>query len=49
MSEQKILQANGAHMPALGFGAYMLQGDACAQAVHNAIEAGYRHIDTAAI
>jgi diketogulonate reductase-like aldo/keto reductase len=49
MTDQIILQANGARIPALGLGTYTLQGDACAQAVHNAIEAGYRHIDTAAM
>lgn len=38
---------NGVEMPVLGFGTFMLQGDACEQAVAQAIKAGYRMIDTA--
>ena len=38
----------GARMPALGFGTYLLTGDACRSAVLAALRAGYRHIDTAA-
>jgi diketogulonate reductase-like aldo/keto reductase len=48
MTDQAILQANGARIPALGLGTYTLQEEACAQAVRTALEIGYRHIDTAA-
>ena len=40
---------NGIKMPLLGFGTYLLRdGSACEQSVLNAINAGYRLIDTAA-
>lgn len=39
---------NGVEIPQLGFGVYMSQaGDECENAVKWALEAGYRHIDTA--
>jgi diketogulonate reductase-like aldo/keto reductase len=34
-------------MPMVGFGTWQLEGDVGAQAVKSALEAGYRHIDTA--
>lgn len=37
----------GAAMPRLGFGVYQLHGANCVQACHRALEAGYRHIDSA--
>lgn len=43
----KIIEAGGAKIPALGFGTYRLEGDTCSTMVAKAIEAGYRHIDTA--
>jgi 2,5-diketo-D-gluconate reductase B len=39
----------GASLPALGLGTFELRGVTCRFAVRHAIEAGYRHIDTAAI
>lgn len=39
--------AGGATVPVLGFGTYNLYGDTCQQAVRDALEMGYRHIDTA--
>ena len=36
-----------ASIPALGLGTWRLAGDACSRAVEHALEAGYRHIDTA--
>lgn len=40
---------NGIEMPLLGFGTYLLRdGSACEQAVLNALNVGYRLIDTAA-
>ncbi len=38
---------NGIKMPLVGFGTFMLSGDTCANAVADAIENGYRMIDTA--
>ena len=43
----KIIEANGARIPAIGYGTYTLEGDTCTDMVVKAIEAGYRHIDTA--
>lgn len=34
-------------LPALGFGTFQLTGDDCRRAVETALEAGYRHVDTA--
>ncbi|KAJ3293894.1 hypothetical protein HK104_004123 [Borealophlyctis nickersoniae] len=41
--------SNGVSMPALGLGTYRLKGEACRRAVKDAIEAGYRLIDTASV
>lgn len=41
--------ANGANIPALGFGTWTLEGDECASLVEHALTCGYRHIDTAAM
>lgn len=38
---------DGAIMPQVGFGVYELRDEECQQAVTQAIEAGYRHFDTA--
>ncbi len=38
---------NGIRMPLVGFGTFMLGGEACSEAVAAAIENGYRMIDTA--
>ena len=38
---------NGVKMPVLGFGGYLVSGKECTESVKNAIEVGYRHIDTA--
>jgi 2,5-diketo-D-gluconate reductase A len=40
---------NGVMMPALGFGTYSLRGDVCTDSVTDAINAGYRLIDTAKV
>jgi len=45
----KYVRADSEKIPALGFGTYRLNGDECVDAVRDAIEAGYRHIDTAVI
>lgn len=43
------VQANGAAIPAIGLGTWRLNGAECERAIHAALEAGYRHIDTAAM
>jgi diketogulonate reductase-like aldo/keto reductase len=43
----QIVKANGAEIPALGFGTSELTGAACEEAVDAALTDGYRHIDTA--
>jgi 2,5-diketo-D-gluconate reductase B len=37
----------GDRVPALGFGTYQLPGKECSTGVEDAINLGYRHIDTA--
>jgi diketogulonate reductase-like aldo/keto reductase len=39
--------ANGLKIPKLGFGTWMIPDDEAAQVVKNAVDTGYRHIDTA--
>jgi len=46
---QKVKLNNGIEMPILGFGVYQIEDQVlCEQCVYDAIEAGYRSIDTAA-
>lgn len=47
MAASHIVNANGAAIPALGLGTWTLTGERCAEAVGWALEAGYRHLDTA--
>lgn len=44
----KILEANGANIPAIGLGTWQLTDDTCSDIVEEALAVGYRHIDTAA-
>jgi len=44
---QTIKLSSGYEIPVLGLGTWQLKGDICRRAVKNAIELGYRHIDTA--
>ena len=45
---QTVKLNNGIEMPILGFGVYQIEDQAlCEQCVYDAIEAGYRSIDTA--
>jgi 2,5-diketo-D-gluconate reductase B len=39
----------GGQMPVIGLGTWQLQGKACIEAVRDALDIGYRHIDTAAM
>jgi diketogulonate reductase-like aldo/keto reductase len=41
------LDARGVEIPKLGLGTWQLSGEECVEAVRDAIELGYRHIDTA--
>ncbi|MBT3399829.1 MAG: hypothetical protein HOL07_12140 [Rhodospirillaceae bacterium] len=43
----QYVQHKGARVPALGFGTFPMRGAQCTRAVLWALEAGYRHIDTA--
>jgi len=41
--------ANGANIPAIGFGTWPMKGAECIAAIHVALDTGYDHIDTAAM
>jgi len=43
----KYVKVQGVSIPALGFGTWRMVGETCARAVENALNEGYRHIDTA--
>lgn len=45
---QRIVNRHQLNMPKLGLGTWPLLGDECTRAVAQALELGYRHIDTAA-
>lgn len=47
--QDKITLNNGLQMPGMGLGVFQVENDATAEMVKNAIEVGYRSIDTAAI
>jgi len=42
-----MVKANGAEIPVIGLGTWRASGDEVVHAVHAALDAGYRHIDTA--
>lgn len=44
-----VVEANGAHIPAIGLGTWELRGRGCARVVEQALRLGYRHIDTAQV
>ncbi len=48
MSAMHVTLNNGVEMPALGFGVFQTPPDETRAAVSSALEAGYRHVDTAA-
>src|SRR5512133_3184744 len=41
------IEIQGTSVPAIGLGTWQIVGDACVEAVHDALAIGYRHIDTA--
>ncbi len=43
----RIVSGNGANIPAIGLGTWTLRDDAATKLVAGALQAGYRHIDTA--
>ncbi|MHC3437707.1 aldo/keto reductase [Natrialbaceae archaeon A-gly3] len=45
--QDPIVTAGGAEIPALGFGTARMTGHECQRAVEDALEVGYRHVDTA--
>lgn len=44
---QRLTTRNGLALPAIGLGTWPMTGSECTQAVRQALELGYRHIDTA--
>lgn len=40
---------NGIHMPNIGFGTSLIEGEECVSNIRQALQAGYRHIDTASV
>ena len=44
----QFVEAHGARIPQIGLGTMTLKEDICVQAVKNALQVGYRHLDTAA-
>ena len=47
MRPMRTLTVRGVAVPRLGFGTWQITGDAATEAVRDALELGYRHIDTA--
>ena len=47
LSLPKAADGTPVEMPLLGFGTWQIRGDAAYRAVRDALEAGYRHLDTA--
>lgn len=44
---ESITLSNGVEMPILGYGVYQITKEECERCVRDALEVGYRHIDTA--
>lgn len=44
---QRLTTRSGLDLPAIGLGTWPMTGTECTQAVHQALDVGYRHIDTA--
>ena len=46
---ERIILNNGSYIPTIGFGTSLVRGRECIDVIKNAIDVGYRHIDTAAV
>ena len=49
LPDQTVTLASGAAMPLLGFGTWQITGDDAVSATAAALDAGYRHLDTATV
>ena len=49
LPDDTVTLANGTVMPLLGFGTWQIKGDDAVRATSAALEAGYRHLDTATV
>ena len=49
MLKDRLLLANGVEIPVIGLGTWQIPNDITAHVVKDALEVGYRHIDTAAL
>ena len=49
LPDQTVTLASGAAMPLLGFGTWQITGDEAVSATAAALDAGYRHLDTATV
>jgi diketogulonate reductase-like aldo/keto reductase len=47
MATVPLVETNGAKIPAIGLGTFLMQGETATKAVVAALQSGYRHIDTA--
>src|ERR1700759_3433188 len=49
LPDDTVTLAAGSAMPLLGFGTWQIKGDDAVRATSAALEAGYRHLDTATV
>jgi diketogulonate reductase-like aldo/keto reductase len=49
LPDQTVTLREGTRMPLLGFGTWQIKGDDAVRATSTALEAGYRHLDTATV
>ena len=49
LPDDTVTLTNGARMPLLGFGTWQIKGEDAVRATAAALEAGYRHLDTATV
>jgi 2,5-diketo-D-gluconate reductase B len=47
IAAMQVVEAHGARIPQIGLGTMTLKEDVCVQAVKNALQVGYTHLDTA--
>lgn len=47
--QSSIKLQNGVSIPTIGLGVYQARGDECSNAVKHALDAGYRHFDSALV